>query len=153
LVLESAQAGLSWRTILGKRQGYRQAFGDFDPEAVARMGEADVDRLVLDPSIVRNRAKIAATLKNARAFLRLQEQHGSFAAWQWSFVDGQPLVNHWQSLAELPASTPLSDRMAKEAKRLGFSFLGSTVLYAHLQATGVVNDHLVSCFRHAQVGA
>lgn len=152
LVLESAQAGLSWRTILGKRPGYRRAFADFDAEAVARMGEADVERLVLDPSIVRNRAKIGATLKNARAFLRVQEQHGSFAAWQWGFVDGQPLINRWHSLSQLPAHTPLSDRMAKEAKRLGFGFLGSTVLYAHLQATGVVNDHLVSCFRHAELG-
>lgn len=151
LVLESAQAGLSWRTILGKREGYRRAFANFDPEAVARMGEADVERLVLDPSIVRNRAKIKATLKNARAFLQVQERHGSFAAWQWGFVDGQPLVNRWQSLSELPAKTALSDRMAAECKKLGFSFLGSTVLYAHLQATGTVNDHVVTCFRHAEL--
>lgn len=153
LVLESAQAGLSWRTILGKREGYRRCFAGFDAEAVARMGEADVERLLLDPGIVRNRAKVGATLKNARAFLQVQERHGSFAAWQWGFVDGQPVVNHWQAMSELPAKTQLSDRMAVECKRLGFSFLGSTVLYAHLQATGVVNDHLVSCFRHSQVGA
>ena len=153
LVLESAQAGLSWRTILGKRQGYRRCFLEFDPEAVARMGAEDIERLVLDPGIVRNRAKIVATLKNARAFLQIQERHGSFSAWQWGFVDGQPIINHWNSHRELPAKTPLSDRMAAECKRLGFSFLGSTVLYAHLQATGVINDHLVSCFRHSQVNA
>ena len=144
LVLESAQAGLSWRTILGKREGYRRCFANFDPQAVAQFGEADIERLVLDPSIVRNRAKIKATIGNARAFLQVQEKHGSFAAWQWQWVGGQPVVNPWQSLGELPARTDLSDRMAKELKRLGFSFLGSTVVYAHLQATGVVNDHLTS---------
>ncbi|MBI5607363.1 MAG: DNA-3-methyladenine glycosylase I [Deltaproteobacteria bacterium] len=151
LVLESAQAGLSWRTILGKRSGYRRLFADFDPQAVARFGDADLERLVLDPAIVRNRAKIKATVQNARAFLQVQERHGSFAKWQWDWVDGRPLVNHWHSLKDLPASTDLSDRMAKELKKLGFSFLGSTVVYAHLQATGVVNDHLVSCFRHREL--
>lgn len=151
LVLESAQAGLSWRTILGKRPGYRRLFGEFDPEVVARFGEADIERLVLDPAIVRNRAKIKATVQNARAFLQVQERHGSFAAWQWQWVADRPIVHHWQSLSELPARTELSDRMAKELKLLGFSFLGSTVVYAHLQATGVVNDHLVSCFRHREL--
>lgn len=151
LVLESAQAGLSWRTILGKREGYRRLFADFDPQAVARFGEADVERLMLDPAIVRNRAKIKATIQNARAFLQVQERHGSFAKWQWDWVGGKPVVNHWQSLKELPARTELSDQMAKELKKLGFSFLGSTVIYAHLQATGVVNDHLVDCFRHREL--
>lgn len=151
LVLESAQAGLSWRTILGKREGYRKAFSNFDAARVATFSQDDIERLVLDPGIVRNRAKIAATVKNARVFLEIAARHGSFSNWQWSWVDGQPVVNRWQELAQVPPRTDLSDRMAAELKRLGCSFLGSTVVYAHLQATGVINDHVVSCFRHAQV--
>ncbi len=153
LVLESAQAGLSWRTILNKREGYRRAFAGFNPEAVARFTDRDVFRLLGDASIIRNRKKIEATITNARAFLRIVEQHGSFDGWIWAFVDGRPVQNHWRTLDELPALTPLSSRIAKELKTNGFSFLGPTTVYAHMQATGMVNDHVVRCFRHAEVAA
>lgn len=152
LVLESAQAGLSWRTILHKREGYRRLFADFDPTTVARFSQADVARLLADPGIVRNRAKITATIRNAAAFLRIQEEVGSFDAFVWPFVGGRPKVNAWATLAELPAVTPEAEALSKELKRRGFSFLGPTVVYAHMQATGLVNDHLVSCFRHRQLG-
>lgn len=152
LVLESAQAGLSWRTILNKREGYRRAFAGFDPVAVARFGPRKVESLLADASIVRNRKKIEATIVNARAFLGIQDRHGSFDEWIWSFVDGKPLQNHWRSLDQLPASTPLSTRLAKELKRAGFAFLGPTTVYAHMQATGMVNDHIVSCYRHSELG-
>lgn len=148
LILEGAQAGLSWITVLKRREGYRRAFAGFDPARVAAFGEADVARLLADPGIVRNRAKIASAIANARAFLAVQEAFGSFAAFQWSFVDGQPLVNHWQSLAEVPARTEVSDRFSKALKQRGFSFVGSTICYAHMQAVGMVNDHLVDCHRH-----
>ena len=150
LVLESAQAGLSWTTILNKREGYRCAFAGFDPHKVAAFGPADVERLMGDSGIVRNRKKIESAVRNARLFLELAAKHGSFAAWIWNFVDGRPLVNHWERMEDVPATTALSDQVAKELKKLGFSFLGSTVIYAHMQATGLVNDHLVSCFRHAE---
>lgn len=149
LTLESAQAGLSWLTILKKREGYRSAFAGFDPAAVAAFMDKDVERLLLDPGIVRNRKKIESAVSNARIFLDLAAKHGSFSHYIWSFVDGMPVVNHWRNMEELPATSSTSDAMAKEFKRLGFKFLGSTVLYAHMQATGMVNDHLVSCFRHA----
>lgn len=148
LILEGAQAGLSWITILRKREGYRRAFHGFDPQRVAQMGEEDVERLMLDSSIVRNRLKINSAIRNARVFLQLQQEHGSFAQWLWAHTDGQSVVNHWQSLAECPASTALSDRISKALKKAGMNFVGSTVIYAYLQATGVVNDHLLGCHLH-----
>ncbi len=151
LILESAQAGLSWTTILRKREGYRRAFADFDPVKVAAFTQADVERLMADSGIVRNRKKIEAAISNARIFLDLAAKHGSFATYLWSFIDGKPIVNQWREHAQVPASTPLSDTIAKECKKLGFKFFGSTILYAHMQATGLVNDHLVSCFRHAEL--
>jgi len=150
LLLESAQAGLSWLTILRKREGYRRAFAGFNPEAVAAFTEKDVLRLLADASIVRNRKKIESAIANARIFLDLAAKHGNFSQYMWSFVDGRPIVNAWSEMAQIPATTPLSDTIAKEFKRLGFKFLGSTVLYAHMQATGMVNDHLTSCFRYKE---
>jgi DNA-3-methyladenine glycosylase I len=148
LVLEGAQAGLSWFTILKRREGYRQAFAGFDPKRVAAFGEADVARLLSDPGIVRNRAKVASAINNARAFLAIQKEFGSFAAFQWDFVGGAPIVNAWRSLEEVPARTEISDRLSKALKQRGFSFVGSTICYAHMQAVGMVSDHLVSCHRH-----
>lgn len=148
LILEGAQAGLSWITILRKREGYRRAFHGFDPQQVAQMGEDDVERLMQDSSIVRNRLKINSAIRNARVFLQLQQEHGSFAQWLWAHTDGRSVVNHWQSLAECPASTPLSDSISKALKKAGMNFVGSTVIYAYLQATGVVNDHLLGCHLH-----
>lgn len=151
LVLESAQAGLSWYTILRKRAGYRAAFADFDAARVARFTPARVERLMNDASIVRNRAKIEATIGNAKCFLALQRERGSFCDYLWGFVDGEPVVNRWREPRQIPATTALSDTIAKDMKQRGFKFLGSTVVYAHLQATGLVNDHLVGCFRHAEL--
>ena len=150
LVLEGAQAGLSWITILRKRDNYRRAFHDFDPQRVAAMDEADVERLLQDAGIVRNRLKINSAIRNARVFLAMQQKHGSFAHWLWQHVGGQPLQNRWTSLAECPASTELSDRISKALKKEGMNFVGSTVIYAFLQATGVVNDHLCNCPQHPQ---
>ena len=149
LLLEGAQAGLSWITILRKRENYRRAFDGFDPARVARYDETDRVRLLADAGIVRNRLKIAAAIGNARAFLELAAAEGSFAAWLWGFVDGRPVVNRWREQGEVPVSTPLSERLSKELKRRGFRFVGSTICYSFLQATGLVNDHLVGCFRHA----
>ncbi len=151
LILEGAQAGLSWITILRKRENYRHAFHGFDPERIARYGAKDVARLMADAGIVRNRLKIEAAIANARAFLDLQASAGSFDAWQWQFVDGCPVRNAWRSLDEVPVTTPASDAMSKELKRLGFKFVGSTIMYSHMQAVGLVNDHLVSCPRHAEI--
>jgi DNA-3-methyladenine glycosylase I len=150
LTLEGAQAGLSWLTILRKREGYRRAFAGFDPQLVAEFGDADVTRLLGDPGIVRNRLKVASTISNARAVLEVQARYGSLDAFLWQFVDGKPIRNKWRSMSEIPASTPLSDVMSKEFKRHGFRFVGSTICYAHMQATGMVNDHLTSCFRYDQ---
>ena len=150
LVLESAQAGLSWLTILKKREGYRKAFAGFDPLKTAAFTDKDVDRLMLDPGIVRNRKKIESAASNARIFLELAAKHGSFSSYIWSFIDGTPIVNAWREAGEVPPTSPVSDAMAKEFKRLGFKFLGTTVLYAYMQATGMVNDHLTGCFRHAE---
>ena len=150
LVLESAQAGLSWLTILRKREGYRNAFADFDPVKVAAFTQKDVDRLMLDPSIVRNRKKIESAISNAGLFLELAARHGSFSKYIWGFVDGKPIVNAWTKMAHIPPTSAISDSMAKEFKRLGFKFLGSTVLYSHMQACGMINDHLVSCFRYRE---
>ena len=153
LVLESAQAGLSWQTILQRREGYRRAFADFDPAAVARFTDKDIGRLLLDKSIIRNRAKIESAIHNARVFLDLAARHGSFCNWFWSFTDGWSIQNAWRRMEDVPATTALSDMIAKEMKRLGFRFLGSTVLYAHMQATGMVNDHITACFRHRELRA
>ena len=146
LTLEGAQAGLSWRTILHKRDNYRRLFADFDPATVAGFDAADVERLLGDAGIVRNRLKVESTISNADAFRRVQADHGSFADYLWGFVDGQPIVNRPRSMAEVPASTPLSDRISKDLKRRGFRFVGTTIVYAYLQAVGVVNDHQLDCF-------
>jgi DNA-3-methyladenine glycosylase I len=148
LTLEGAQAGLSWLTILRKREGYRRAFVGFDPQLVAGFDDADVARLLADPGIVRNRLKIASTISNARAVLEVQARYGSLDAFLWGFVDGVPIRNSWRSMAEIPASTAVSDIMSREMKRQGFRFVGSTICYAHMQATGMVNDHLRDCFRY-----
>ena len=148
LTLEGAQAGLSWLTVLRKREGYRRAFAGFDPQLVAGFGDADVARLLADPGIVRNRLKIASAISNARAVLEVQARYGSLDAFLWSFVDGAPIRNSRRSMAEIPASTPLSDTMSRELKRHGFRFVGTTICYSHMQATGMVNDHLADCFRH-----
>ncbi len=151
LILEGAQAGLSWSTILKKRDGYRRAFDGFDPELVARYGARKVASLLADPGIVRNRLKVASAIDNARAFLAVQQEKGSFAEFIWSFVDGRPVQNRWRSLGQLPATTPLAEAISKDLKKRGFRFVGPTIVYAHMQATGMVNDHLVGCFRHAEV--
>ena len=145
LLLEGAQAGLSWITILRKRAAYRAAFALFDPEAVARFGPRDVARLLADPGIVRNRLKVESAVGNARAFLALRAEAGSFAAWLWAHVDGRPVVNVFRGMREVPAKTPLAERISKELSRRGFRFVGPTIVYAYLQAVGVVNDHLVGC--------
>lgn len=151
LILEGAQAGLSWFTILKKREGYRRAFDHFDAERIARYGEADVARLMADAGIVRNRLKIESTITNARATLALRETAGGLDAYFWNFVDGRPLDNAWKDIGQVPASTPLSDAISKDLKKRGFKFVGSTIVYAHMQATGMVNDHPVDCFRHREV--
>jgi DNA-3-methyladenine glycosylase I len=153
LVLEGAQAGLSWSTILRKREGYRRAFASFEPAKVARFTSRRIERLLADPGIVRNRLKVASAVTNARAFLAVQHEFGSFAAYQWRFVDGTPLQNHWSSLQHLPARTKVSDALSRDLKQRGFSFVGSTIIYAHMQAVGMVNDHIVSCFRHRELAA
>jgi DNA-3-methyladenine glycosylase I len=150
LVLEGAQAGLSWATVLRKREGYRRAFADFDAERVARFDARRLERLVQDASIIRNRQKIAATVTNARCFLELQSAFGSFDSYVWGFVDGRPIVNKWKQQSDVPATTAISDALSKDLKKRGFKFVGSTIVYAHMQATGIVNDHLVSCFRRAE---
>ncbi|MCE9612966.1 MAG: DNA-3-methyladenine glycosylase I [Lentisphaerae bacterium] len=151
LVLDAFQAGLSWRTVLHKRDAFRQVFHNFVPAKVARMTPAQLARAVQNPAIIRNRQKIAATVQNARAFLAVQEAHGSFDRYLWAFTDGHVVHNHWTSLTHLPASTPLSDRISKELKAAGFAFVGSTICYAFLQAAGVINDHVVTCYRHAEL--
>jgi len=151
LVLEGAQAGLSWSTILRKRAGYRRAFADFDPAKVARFDRRRIERLLGDPSIVRNRLKVESAVTNARAFLSVRDEAGSFDAWLWDFVGGRPVRNRWRSLGEVPARTELSDALSRELKRRGFRFVGSTIVYAYMQAVGIVNDHLVGCFRHQEI--
>ena len=151
LILEGAQAGLSWSTILKKREGYRRAFDGFDAEKVARYTETDVARLLADPGIVRNRLKVAAAIGNARATWKVREEFGGLDAYFWRFVDGRPIVNAWRDLSQIPARTPLSDAISKDMQKRGFKFVGSTIVYAHMQATGMVNDHLVECFRHAEL--
>jgi len=150
LVLEGAQAGLSWSTILKKRQNYRKAFDRFDPRIISRYDKRKIARLLADAGIVRNRLKIAAAIANARALVRVQQEFGSFDAYIWQFVGGRPRANRWKVMKQLPARTPESDAMSKDLKRRGFSFVGSTICYAFMQATGMVNDHLTSCHRHAE---
>ncbi len=151
LVLEGAQAGLSWLTILRRREGYRKAFAGFDPEKVARFEEAAVARLLQDRGIIRNRLKIRAAIGNARIFLDIQKEFGSFSAYQWRFVGGRQIQNRWKSLSRLPANSKISDALSRDLKSRGMSFVGSTVIYSHMQAVGMVNDHLVECFRHQAV--
>ena len=149
LILEGAQAGLSWLTILNKRENYRRAFDGFDPEKVARYGARKVAALLADPGIVRNRLKINSAITNARALLAVQREFGTFDRYIWQFVGGRPVVNAWRALRQVPARTPASDAMSRDLKARGFTFVGSTICYAHMQATGMVNDHLVTCPRHA----
>jgi DNA-3-methyladenine glycosylase I len=151
LVLEGAQAGLSWLTILRKREGYREAFAGFHPEVVASFGPADVERLVADPGIVRNRLKIQSAIDNARAFLRVQEEFGSFDAYVWGFVDGDTIQNEWRTMSDIPAKTSEAERISADLKKRGFRFVGPTICYAHMQATGMVNDHTVDCFRYPEL--
>lgn len=151
VVLESAQAGLSWKTVLHKREGYRRAFAGFDPERVAAFGDADVERLMGDAGIVRNAAKIRATITNAQRFLAVASEHGTFARYAWTFVGGAPVDGRRASVRELPAVTPESEALARDLKARGFKFMGPTVCYAHMQATGLVNDHTLDCFRHDEV--
>lgn len=151
LILEGAQAGLSWDTILKKRERYREVLDGFDPERIARYNAKKVASLLADPGIVRNRAKIAATIANARAFLELEERGPGLSRHLWSFVDDRPIVNRWRQRGQVPAKTAVSDAMSKDLKKRGFGFVGSTICYAFMQATGLVNDHLVTCYRHAQL--
>ena len=148
LTLESAQAGLSWLVVLRKREAYRRAFADFDAEKVARFTEKRIEKLLADPGIIRNRQKIAAAVSNARAFLAVREEFGTFDKYIWSFVDGRPIQNRVTSMKDLPATSKQSDALSKDLKQRGFKFVGSTIIYAHMQAVGMVNDHLVTCFRH-----
>lgn len=153
LVLEGAQAGLSWSTILNKRAGYRKLFADFDVQKVARFTPRRVEKILLDASIVRNRLKVESTVSNARAFIAVQEEFGSFSDYIWGFVDGRPIQHRFKKDGEIPATTPESDALSKDLKKRGFKFVGSTIIYAHMQATGLVNDHVTSCFRHKPCAA
>lgn len=150
LILEGAQAGLSWITILRKREGYRKLFNGFDPAKIARYSDKTLDSILQDPAIVRNKLKVYGARKNARAFLDIQESHGSFSDYIWGFVDGRPVQNTFRSLKQVPATSPISDKLSKDMKKRGFTFVGSTIIYAHMQATGMVNDHTTDCFRHAE---
>jgi len=151
LILEGAQAGLSWDTILRKRENYRRAFDDFDAEKIARYDERKQAELLHDEGIIRNRLKIASAVSNAKSYLKITSEFGSFDSYIWSFVDGKPIVNNWKTLSEVPAKTSVSDAMSKDLKRRGFNFVGSTIMYAFMQACGLVNDHLTDCFRHGEI--
>ncbi|MYK39586.1 MAG: DNA-3-methyladenine glycosylase I [Gemmatimonadetes bacterium] len=151
LTLESAQAGLSWYTVLRKRANYRQAFAKFDPTKVARFNAAKIEQMLQDPGLIRNRRKISAAVENARHFLAVQDEFGSFSAYIWRFVNDEPIVNEFRTLADLPATSRESDALSKDLKSRGFKFIGSTVIYAHMQATGMVNDHVIDCFRRSQI--
>ena len=148
IILDGAQAGLSWKTILHRREGYRRAFAGFDPASVAAYDETDIARLMNDTGIIRNRLKIRSAVSNARAFLKIQEEFGSFDNYIWGFSGGEPVINRWESLKDIPARTPLSDAVSKDLKKRGFTFVGTTICYAFMQAAGIVNDHLTDCFRH-----
>jgi DNA-3-methyladenine glycosylase I len=152
LIFEGMQAGLSWSTILNKRENFRRAFAEFEVETVAHFGKREIDRLLQDAGIIRNRLKIEAAINNAQRFIEVQNEIGSFDAYIWSFVAGKPIKNGFKSLSEIPAKTPLSDAISKDLKTRGFKFVGSTIVYAHMQATGMVNDHTVDCFRYKEVG-
>ena len=151
LTLESAQAGLSWYTVLRKRQNYRKAFAQFDPEKVARFTDAKIEKLLQNPGIIRNRLKVYAAVNNARRFLEVQSEFGSFDAYSWRFVEGTPIVNELHTLDDYPATSPESDAMSKDLKKRGFKFIGSTIIYAHMQACGMVNDHVLDCFRRREI--
>jgi DNA-3-methyladenine glycosylase I len=151
LILEGAQAGLSWDTILRKRENYRKAFDKFDPVKVARYTDKKVAKLLENEGIIRNRLKIASAVSNAKAFLKVQKEFGSFDKYIWAFVDGKPIVNKWKRVGQVPATSQVSDVISKDLKKRGFNFVGSTIIYAHMQATGMVNDHLTTCFRYKQI--
>lgn len=151
LTLEGAQAGLSWITVLKKRERYRQVFANFDPVKVASFSPQEINQLLLDPGIIRNRLKVESTVSNAKAFLKVQKEYGSFASYLWGFVEGKPLINHFSSMQEVPAQTVLSAAISKDLKKRGFRFVGPTIIYAMMQAIGMVNDHLVSCARHGEL--
>lgn len=153
LVLESAQAGLSWLTILRRRENYRTAYENFDPEIVAAFDEKKIEELMLDSGIIRNRRKIEASVNNAKAFLRIVEEFKSFDNYIWGFVGGKPVINKWKNISEIPSKTALSDAVSSDLKKRGFKFLGSTIMYAHMQATGIVNDHIISCFRYEEINS
>jgi DNA-3-methyladenine glycosylase I len=153
LILEGAQAGLSWSTILNKRPGYRKNFADFDAEKVARFTQKRIDKILLDPGIVRNKLKVNSAVTNAKAFLKLQEEYDGFCNYIWQFVDGKPKQNRFKSMSDMPATSDESDALSKDLKRRGFKFVGSTIIYAHMQATGMVNDHVTTCFRHKECKA
>jgi len=153
LILEGAQAGLSWSTVLNKREGYRKAFAGFDPVKVARFRPAKLEKLRQNPAIIRNRLKIEAAVTNARAFLEVQAEFGTFSYYIWGFVDGVPVQNKWRTQKQVPATSKISDALSKDLKKRGFKFVGSTIIYAHMQATGLVNDHIVSCYRHQECAA
>ena len=151
LLLEGAQAGLSWSTVLARREGYRACFADFDPARIARFGPADEARLLADSRIIRNRLKVRAAVENARRFLEVASRHGSFAAWFWRFTEGRPVVNAWEDPSRVPAATPLAETISRELRREGFRFVGPVIVYSFMQATGMVNDHLAGCFRHREI--
>jgi len=151
LTLETFQAGLSWITVLRKRENFRKAFDNFDYKKIARYDQDKFDELIVNAGIIRNKLKIKATISNAQAFMKVQAEFGSFSDYIWAFVNHKPIVNHWQTEAEVPANTSLSDKISKDLKKRGFKFVGTTVVYAHMQATGMVNDHIVNCFRHKEV--
>lgn len=151
ILLESFQAGLSWLTILKKREGFRRSFDHFDYQKIANYQEADIQKLIQNPEIVRNKLKIRAAVSNAQAFIKLQKEYGSFSEYFWSFTKGKPIINRHKTLSEVPATTELSDRISKSLKKHGFKFMGSTVVYAHMQAVGMVNDHVLDCFRHREL--
>lgn len=151
LILEGAQAGLSWETILKRRDGYRKAFADFDPRKVAKFTESKIQELLQNPGIIRNRLKVKAAIKNAQVFLKIQNEFGSFSKYIWRFVGGKPKINKWTKISQIPAQTQESQAISKDLKKRGMSFVGPTIIYAHMQATGMVNDHAVSCFRHEEV--
>ena len=151
LVLSGAQAGLNWSLVLRKREGYRRAFQNFDPKKVARFSKLQVRRLLSDPGIIRNRVKIEAAVRNARAFLEIQDQFGTFDSYSWQFVGGRPKVNRWKTARQVPATSPESEALSKDLKRRGFSFVGPTIAYAHMQAVGMTNDHLIDCFRYREI--
>lgn len=151
LVLEGAQAGLSWLTVLKKRENYRKAFDNFEIESVAKYGHQEIDRLLFDPGIIRNRLKIESAIKNAQGVLAIQEEYGTFDAYLWGYVNGNPIQNSWASMAELPSKSAESDQMSKDLKKRGFNFVGSTICYSLMQAVGMVNDHLVDCFRYTEI--